>query len=259
MAGRYRTLDEVVADLAALEARFLARQDRRCIFVTLYGVVSAAMRDRVAQGGFLDPPWVHRYAVTFAGFYRDALDSWDEGRTETVPRAWRLAFEAASTGTGLVLQDMLLGVNAHVNHDLPFALEQVSIDPDRQRRRVDHDAVNAVLASVTERATGRLAALYAPGLPALDECAGQLDEMVGLFSLQTARDSAWDSAVTLANARGDVERGLAARLIGTRAGLVARLLVTPSRNRVFMDACRRIEQGTGWHALVDASKGVELL
>jgi Tfp pilus assembly PilM family ATPase len=82
------------------------------------------------------------------------------------PRAWRLCFDAAISGRSLVLQDMLLGVNAHVNNDLPLALDRVSIDPDRDARRRDHEAVNAVLASVTERATERLAALYAAGFTA---------------------------------------------------------------------------------------------
>ena len=83
----YSTLDEVVADLWAIEQRFLARQDRRAIFATLYGVVSAEMRHRVARGEFLDPAWVHRYAVAFANYYRDALEAYDSGRTAQVPRA----------------------------------------------------------------------------------------------------------------------------------------------------------------------------
>ena len=86
----WSTLDDVVADLSALEERFLERQDRRAIFVTLYGVVSAEMRERVARGAFLDPAWVHRYAVAFANLYREALDAYDDGRAAQVPRAWRL-------------------------------------------------------------------------------------------------------------------------------------------------------------------------
>src|SRR5687767_3617824 len=69
----YSTLDDVVQDLTALEARLRSREDRRCIFVTLYGVVSAEMRDRVALNAFNDPAWVHRYAVTFASLYRRAF------------------------------------------------------------------------------------------------------------------------------------------------------------------------------------------
>jgi hypothetical protein len=209
------------------------------------------MRDRVALEAFNDPAWVHRYAVAFATLYRRAFNAYDAGRLAEVPKAWRLCFDAAAAGTGLVLQDMLLGVNAHVNNDLPLALDRVSIGPNRNNRRRDHEAVNAVLAAVTERATERIAALYAPGLPSMDNCAGELDEMVSLFSLQVARDGAWESAVTLANARDAVERALASRLISARAAVMARLLLAPSRNAVFMSACRRLEQGTGWVSLLE--------
>ena len=45
----YRTLDDVVAGFSSLEQQFRAGQDRRSIFLTLYGVVSAEMRDRLAS------------------------------------------------------------------------------------------------------------------------------------------------------------------------------------------------------------------
>jgi hypothetical protein len=247
----YSTLDEVVGDFAALEAQFRSRNDRRCIFLTLYGIVSAEMRDRVAAKAFADPVWVHRYAVAFASLYRRSLDAYDAGRSDEVPKAWRLCFDAARAGRGLVLQDMLLGVNAHVNNDLPFALDGVSIGPSRSDRRRDHDAVNAVLGAVTELATERIASLYAPGLTTLDDCAGALDEMVSAFSLQIARDSAWESAVSLANARDRIERELAGKLISVRASIMARLLLAPSQNARLMSACSRVEQGTHWIALLD--------
>jgi hypothetical protein len=250
----YATLDDVVGGLAAWEEHFRSRQDRRCIFLTLYGVVSSEMRDRVARGAFLDSRWVHRYAVEFANLYRAALEAYEAGRLADVPKAWRLCFDAARAGAGLVLQDLLLGVNAHVNNDLPLALTRIAIDPGRTERRRDHDAVNAVLASVMERATQRLAALYAPGLTALDQGAGALDEMIGLFSLEVARDSAWDGAVSLANARSTFESALAGRLISSRAAVVGRLLLAPSHNPVFTRISSRLEQGSSWLTLVAAVK-----
>jgi len=246
----YRTLDDVVAGLGTWERQFRERQDRRCVFLTLYGIVSAEMRERVARREFEDPHWAHRYAVAFANYYRDALDAYDDARTEAVPKAWRLAFDAARAGTGLVLQDMLLGVNAHVNNDLPLALARVSIDPDRDRRRRDHNAVNAVLGAVTERATQRLATLYAPGFTSMDECAGALDEIASAFSLEVARESAWESAVALANARHEIERSLVTKLIGSRAAVLARLLLAPSRNPALATTCRRLEQGSSWLTLL---------
>ena len=258
MPAVYATIDDVVNGLGDWEQRFRARQDRRAIFLTLYGVVSAEIRSHVRRGAFLDPAWTHRYAVAFANLYREALEAYDAGRMAAVPKAWRLCFDAARAGTGLVLQDMLLGVNAHVNNDLPLALTRTAIDPDRDRRRRDHDAVNAVLASVTERATARLAELYAPGFAAMDECAGGLDEMMSLFSLEVARESAWESAVSLANARTDLERGLASRLIASRAAVVARLLIAPTHNVAFTAACRRLEAGPGWLQLAADVRGTLL-
>lgn len=245
----FHTLDDVVDGLAALENRFRQQGDRRAVFLTLYGTVSEEVRKRVEERWFLDNAWVHRYAVTFAELYRVALDNYDAGNLAAVPKAWRLAFDTARAGTGLVVQDMLLGVNAHVNTDLPFALTSISIDPDREARYRDHYAVNEVLGSVTQRATERLARLYAPGLTGLDDCAGEVDEMLASFSLEIARESAWEAAVALANARSVFEHRLVARLIATRAAAIARLLLAPSRNRRLMETCRRLEQGSGWIAL----------
>jgi hypothetical protein len=246
----FRTLDDVVHGLNALESQFRERRDRRGIFLTLYGVVSTEMRARVAQRRFHDNEWVHRYAVAFANLYREALGHYDAGRMADVPKAWRLCFDAAAAGTGLVLQDMFLGVNAHVNSDLPLALSAVSIDPDRALRYSDHSAVNAVLGSVTDRATRRIAALYAPGLTAMDDCAGQLDELMTMFSLDVARESAWDAAVSIANARSSFERDLATRLIAARAAVMARLLISPSVNPELIACCRRLEQGSDVLTLV---------
>ena len=149
----FATLDDVVAGLGSLETEFRRRKDRRCVFLSLYGIVSAEMRDRVRQQAFADPDWVHRYAVAFANLYTRALTAYDAGRLHEVPKAWRLCFDRARAGAGLVLQDMFLGVNAHVNADLPYALAAISIDPDRAARYQDHAAVNQVLGDVCAQYT----------------------------------------------------------------------------------------------------------
>ena len=250
----YQTLDDVVDGFARLEQDLRARHDRRSMFLTLYGVVSAEMRDRVAGGAFADPAWVERYAVAFANLYRVALEAYDAGQAARVPRAWRLCFDAARAGTCTVLQDVLLGVNAHVNNDLPFALDRVTIGPDRESRRLDHYAVNSVLAAVTERATRQLASLYAPGITTMDLVAGDFDELVSRTSLTGARDAAWESACARADARGPVERGLAAARVSTRAAVLARLLLTPLRRPELVAVCRQLEEEANWMTLLDRLK-----
>jgi hypothetical protein len=250
MSTPYRTLDDVVKGFSALEARYRAAHDRRAIFLTLYSVVSAEMRDRVAARRFEDHEWVHRYAVAFANLYRQAVDAYDAGDTQRVPKAWRLCFDAAKAGSGLVLTDMLLGVNAHVNHDLPYAIDGIAIGPDRQKRYRDHSAVNAVLGAVTERATLQVSQAYAPGIAGLDRAAGNLDEVLSAFSLEVARESAWESALALANARDDGERQRVMNLIGIRAAAVARLLRAPAHHSGVILVCREVEAGPRWLTLV---------
>jgi hypothetical protein len=251
MATPYLTLDDVVDGFHNLELAFRQVDDRRAIFLTLYGVVSTEMRDRVKARAFENNEWVHRYAVAFANLYRTALENYDAGHLVAVPKAWRLCFDNARAGSGLVLEDMLLGINAHVNNDLPLALSSVSIDPDRDARYRDHAAVNAVLGAVTERATERLTALYAPGFASMDECAGQIDEMFSAFSLTIARESAWEGAVSLANALNVVERGLVGRLISSRAAVMARLLIASTVSPTVREVCKRLEAGPRW--LTDAA------
>jgi hypothetical protein len=250
VSDSFQSLQAVVDQFAAWQQRFRETSDRRAIFLTLYQIVSEAIQARVAAKGFEDPEWVQRYGVAFANFYRQALEDYDAGRMAEVPKAWRLCFDTAKAGTNLVLQDVLLGINAHVNNDLALALDTVSIDPDRESRYRDHAAVNAVLGSVTELATQRLAALYAPGFTSLDECAGQLDEMLSGFSLQVARESAWETAVALANARRDTERALVKTMNSSRAAVLAKVLLAPSLDPVAMAACRRIEAGPQWLAVL---------
>ncbi len=251
MSTPFQTLDDVVDGFGHLEQGFRAATDRRSVFLTLYGIVSAEMRDRVRAGAFEDNEWVHRYAVAFANLYRTALDDYTAGNLPAVPKAWRLCFDTAQRRDGLVLQDMLLGVNAHVNNDLALALASISIDADREARYRDHAAVNAVLGSVTERATQRLTALYAPGFKSMDDCAGQIDELLSGFSLQIARESAWEGAVALTNARGPRERALVGTLISSRAAVVARLLLASTLSPIVRDACRRLEAGPQWLAALD--------
>jgi hypothetical protein len=243
----FTTLDDVVEGLGSLEASYLGRRDRRAIFLTVYGLMSREMKRRIAEKQFDDNDWVTRYTVCFANYYRDALDGYE--RRQRIPKSWQIAFAATQEPTGLVLQDVLLGINAHINHDLALALTDVSIDPNRDARHRDHARVNAVLRSLTDAVAERVSALYAAGLAGVDACAGMLDEEVTNFSFEIARENAWESAVALANARLAIERTAVRRLLDLRAAAMARLIRLPNRKPELLAACRKIEDGAWWTAI----------
>jgi hypothetical protein len=243
----FQTLDDAVERLAALERQLTARRDRRAVFVTLYGLMTREMKRRTGEGAFRDNAWVARYAVAFANIYIDAFETFDSGGA--VAKAWRMAFDTSRQGTALVSQDILLGINAHVNHDLALALDRVSIEPDRMARHADHTAVNEVLKGLSDAASERISELYARGLAGIDACAGPLDEEVSHFSLTLARENAWEAAVALANARSGLERAAVRKLLDVRSTLVARLILAPALSPTLLDACRRVEAGAWWEVM----------
>src|SRR6478672_12259711 len=118
----------IAAVVAAMQARLDALtpdQEARREFLSTYQRTTAAVGKAIAGAAFEDPDWVEAWDVAFARLYLDALDA-DLSGTGRVPRPWRLAFHAPSTTSPLV--HVLLGINAHINNDLPRALLAVISD-----------------------------------------------------------------------------------------------------------------------------------
>jgi hypothetical protein len=69
--------------------------------------------------------WMELYTMTFADIYRQHVYDWDFGDQSDVPEAWALSFEHATAKDLLILQNIVLGINGHINKDLSNALYQV--------------------------------------------------------------------------------------------------------------------------------------
>ena len=74
---------------------------------------------------FRYPRYLYTEDALFANVYLDTLKAWQRG--EPVPPAWRIALENAAAGDLNGGQDMLLGINAHVQNDMPFVLAALGL------------------------------------------------------------------------------------------------------------------------------------
>jgi hypothetical protein len=120
--------------------------DHNAIFSLLYLRTTEKFRDTLDSIGYSDPSSILRQDAVFADYYFRAYDAYHTGEG-SVPPAWRMAFDAAAQRNVISGGDGLLGVNAHINRDLPFVL----FDIDQQGHPVsheDHTLVNNVLAQV---------------------------------------------------------------------------------------------------------------
>ena len=185
----------------------------RAAFLGTYLRTTEAVGAAVDTGSFEDPEWVERWDVVFAELYLDAHDADAAGATAQVPRPWRLAFDAPPELPAL--RHVLLGINAHVNYDLPQAMLAV-ISPDDfndpvliGRRRRDHERIDTVLAGRVRAEDDQLSAA---GQTRLDKLLGPLNRLSSKRFLKEARQKVWHNVGELHAARLEGDDAYRARL-----------------------------------------------
>ena len=153
------------------------------------------------------------------------------------PGCWRAAFDVAGDGDLLIVQQLLLAINAHVNFDLPQVVVAVADRTgDLPSIRPDFEAVNAVLSATYDdvlddldrmtRWTGRVAAMGG----------GHLFN----FSLR-GRHQAWRAAVNLYPLPPDARRAQIEQL-DRLVSVLAYLITRPTGPfSWFAGAVRRLE------------------
>jgi hypothetical protein len=233
----------VISGLTAIIDKGRERRTADAYFAALYRGVTAEVQQRVATGYFEDGPRMERLMVTFAGLYLDAWKKHEDGRSPGM--AWGVALDASRRYWPLVLQHLLLGINAHINLDLGNAAAQVTRGRDVREIEIDFDRVNQVLADMVDDVQHRLAEVWPP-LKWLDGMAGGVDEAVTNFSMRRARDHAWQVATVLSAcpdaaacekqlAETDAQAAELARRVlhpGGRIGLVLKIIRLRERGSV---------------------------
>jgi hypothetical protein len=197
---------ETIGDvLAAMQDRLDALtpdQEARRDFLATYRRTTAAVGAAIQRGHFEDGAWVEAWDVAFAQLYLDALDA-DLTGTGRVPRPWRLAFDAPADLPALRL--VLLGINAHINYDLPQALLAVITDEEfadpalLDRRRRDHERIDGVLSARVAAEDDELAARSAR--TTLDRVLQPLNRRASTRFLREARQKVWHNTTALQEAR----------------------------------------------------------
>lgn len=235
------SMEDVRDRLEQLEATLIKQSDRRAVFLTIYTEMTAETIREIDAGEFIDSAWMERYLVRFAEYYRQAFRNYERGAIAEVPDPWIVAFGAALRGNSLVLQDALLGINAHINYDLALTLSDIGLDPDRSDKYVDHTRINEILYRLVSVQQELLSRLYAPGLSRIDDQLGELDDIVAALSFRTAREKAWQVAVVRSDARWvPVEKATEWLLNRTATG-GAYLLLHPKTSPATMQVFREIE------------------
>lgn len=223
--GRARCPRRVVAEMYERWRPLDRSCDHRAVFALTYlRTTEEFVRTvRTRPDFFSGVRWINHEDAVFAQLYFRAYDRWEKGKP--VPEAWRIAFESTRSPDLTAIGDLLLGLNAHINRDLPYTLAHVGLkNRQGQSRKLDHDRVNAFLENVADPLQIELARRYDEILTLTDLEPSPLDEITVLQAVRLFRENAWRNAERLVAAHTDAKRRLVADSIELEASIGAQLI-----------------------------------
>jgi hypothetical protein len=236
--GGVACVDAVVAEMTSRLQPLAAGCDHRAPFALMYLRVTEAVGREERSGSLrADRTYLSHLDAVFAQLYFDASDAWQAGRRETVPAAWQIAFEAAKRRRVSGIGDLLLGMNAHISRDLPFAVASIGLDDRAGPARARAFAkINEVLAKVQGAILREVSSRFDPSiagfrLPLLEVDAENVGALMGRW-----RDAALQDARRLLRARTEAERVAVERTIEQNAAGRAAVLVAATSRVPFSDA-----------------------
>lgn len=194
-----KNIDEVLVRLEQIITDSINSKSRAGYFAALYYKVTASVKEGIEKGRFDDGPRMEQLDVNFANRYLDAYDQWKNNQPISGP--WKVAFETVAKRQPLVLQHLLLGMNAHINLDLGIATCETMAGKTLEDIHNDFDSINNVISSLTYQVIGELNRI-SPLLSLMGLHATNYNSIIIQFSIGIARDGAWVFAEDLHGKKG---------------------------------------------------------
>ncbi|MEA2493514.1 MAG: hypothetical protein QOJ29_1425 [Thermoleophilaceae bacterium] len=202
--------------------------DHRGVFATTYLELTKALRDtlRARPTFFRDSRYLYFEDALFADLYFNTLDAYGKGKP--VPPAWQIALDTAHSSNVNAAQDMLLGINAHVQNDMPFVLAALGLrQPDGTTRKPDHDKMNEILDAGYEQVVRAIEDRFDPMMATTNARWTFADDVAGLEMVKQWRENVWRNAERLLAAKSDAERQQVTQDIQSYAAQWARQIANP--------------------------------
>lgn len=220
----FATIDDVIAQLDLIIDTARRRGSADGYFAALYRRVTETVKTRIAQGAFADGPRMARFDIAFASRYVGAWHQHERGEKPTA--AWSVALSCGTSFWPVVMQHLLLGMNAHINLDLGIVASEIAPGAAIQDLKGDFDAINQLLSDLVDDVQDRMGTIW-PGVRVLDKVGGGVDEDIVNFSLRRAREAAWGMATKLAGEPDANRRAVYIRSVDDFATLLGRGVLHP--------------------------------
>ena len=189
------TITEVIRILEEIIER--AKKDKSTMgyFAALYHKVTVRVKEGIEKHEFQDNGRMEILDVIFANRYLEAYAQFQ--KKEKASSCWEYAFEQNKKYWPIVLQHLLLGINAHINLDLGIAAEQTCPGNKINELQSDFNKINEILSELATNVENDLSKIW-PTLKTILRLTGKADDFFIDFSMELARNGAWKFATELA-------------------------------------------------------------
>lgn len=177
-------------------------------------MMSHAMHEAINRGQFYHAAWVSQLLLRFSAYYFDALARYDQ-HPESSPLVWRQVHDASKDPEINVTQNLLLGVNAHINYDLPLALYDCLAESwsqltetHKQTLKEDHELVNKIIAQTIDSVQDSIVNPSSWSMAALDLIMCRVDEWLLSKLISSWRNEVWEVNLQLLHSPDQARRDL---------------------------------------------------
>lgn len=227
VAGRPNCLQATLKEESRIADQTASSCSHNAIFARAYVRMTQLYGyTRAIPGYYQDVPYFNHVDAIFARYYTDAYYNWQSGNRAAVPQAWLTALDAAKNKRVSGQGDLLLGMNAHINRDLPYVMAAAGlVAPDGSSRKPDYDAVEAWLYDATGPLIEEFAARFDPTIDDASDPFGITN--AALFQMVSAwRENAWRNAEALVSAPTPAARALVSANIEAQANATAQTILS---------------------------------
>lgn len=242
------TINEVIQILDEIIETSKLEQSALGLFAMLYREVTVRIKEGILDGSFQNGERMEKLDVIFANRYIKAYYQYKA--KEKPSESWAFSFQQAEKFWPIVVQHLLLGINAHINLDLGIAAAQVSTAENIGELKADFDKINAILSSLVGSVEKCLIKIW-PTLTTILKLTGKIDNFFINFSMETAREGAWKFANEFVLVPEN-QREACTQLRDKRITEIARLVSNPG---YFVSAVfkfiRLFEKGTVAQKIID--------
>jgi hypothetical protein len=226
VSGRPGCLGQTRREFAKILTETAQSCSHNAVFALAYTRITQTYGwSRDIPGYYQSVPYINHMDAVFAKYYTDAYYDYQDGNRAAVPAAWQTAFDAARDKKMTGIGDLLLGMNAHIDRDLPFVLASVGlVRPDGQSGKPDYDKANQFLNDASDAMMAEETQRFDPTIDDSDDPLGVTYGTV-MQIITAMREGAWRNAEALVNAPTASARAVVAKSIETEASSFAHLIV----------------------------------